>query len=252
MADESGGRQASEALLTISAVVPTLNEAPFIARTVEAIGGVHGVSEVWVVDGGSSDATKDIAGRAGARVIDAPRGRGAQLAAAALRCSTDVLWFVHADTLPPACAGSLIRNALADESVAGGHFRPRFEGESGAAGFLTWLYPHLSLLGLKYGDAALFVRASAYREAGGFQAYPIFEDIDLLRRLRRRGRMVQLDAEVVTSSRRFAGRSFALTFAGWSGLQVLYWCGVSPIRLGRWYPALRAPGQAWGCRKRVR
>jgi hypothetical protein len=105
--------------------------------------------------------------------------------------------------------------------------------------FLTWLYPRLRRLGLCYGDSGIFVRREAYQQLGGFRAYPIFEDLDLVQRLRKIGRVLHLPASVTTSSRRFEGRSFALTFARWSGLQVLYWLGVHPRTLGRLYTPIR-------------
>jgi hypothetical protein len=110
---------------------------------------------------------------------------------------------------------------------------------SGAARFLTWLYPRLRLLGLAYGDSGIFVRRAAYERAGGFKPFPIFEDLDLLRALWKQGRFVQAGACVVTSSRRFEGRSFTLTFARWSLLQGLYWLGVSPHTLARLYAPVR-------------
>jgi hypothetical protein len=100
---------------------------------------------------------------------------------------------------------------------------------------MTWLYPKLRMIGLFYGDSAIFVRRSVYERAGGFNSYQIFEDLDLIRRLRREGRMAQLSAEVITSSRRFEGKSFTLTFLRWASLQLLYWLGVNPNRLAGLY-----------------
>ncbi|MBC7929120.1 MAG: hypothetical protein H7Z38_00970, partial [Rubrivivax sp.] len=147
----------------------------------------------------------------------------------------DALWFLHADTTPPADAAELIGEALSDARVIGGNFRVLFGGERAAARFLTWLYPQLRMLGLCYGDSGIFVRRDVYERVGGFKPFPIFEDLDLVRRLRRAGRMAHVPATVTTSSRRFEGRSFAVTFARWSALQTLYWLGVHPRRLGRMY-----------------
>jgi rSAM/selenodomain-associated transferase 2 len=226
--------------MLISIIIPTLDEATTISATLGALGSLRGALEVIVVDGGSRDGTCERARAAGARVVTSARGRGAQLHAGAGVARGDALWFLHADTLPPADAVERITAALArDARTVGGNFALRFDGAESAARFLTWLYPRLRRLGLAYGDSGFFVRRAVYEQIGGFQAFPIFEDLDLLRRLRRRGRFVHLDAELVTSARRFAGRSFALTFARWSILQGLYWLGVHPRTLARLYAPVR-------------
>lgn len=226
-------------MTNISIIIPALNEAQSIGETLEAATRVNDVVEVIVVDGGSADGTAEAARGRGARVVSAARGRGAQMHAGALAARGEVLWFLHADTLAPVDAGECIGRALLDPRAVGGNFRIRFDGAGGAARFLTWLYPRLRLLGLAYGDSGFFVRRAAYERAGGFKPFPIFEDLDLLRALRRQGRFVQAEACVVTSSRRFEGRSFALTFARWSLLQSLYWLGVSPHTLARLYAPVR-------------
>jgi rSAM/selenodomain-associated transferase 2 len=219
----------------LSVIIPTLDEARSIGRTLDAVLGARGVAEVIVADGGSADGTVEIARGRGAKVIASARGRGAQMHAGARAARGEALWFVHADTRPtPECAAR-IAEALGDPAVVAGNFDVLFDGGRPSARFLTWLYPRLRRLGLCYGDSAIFVRREAYRRAGGFRAFPVFEDLDLVRRLRQAGRVVHLRATVTTSSRRFEGRSFALTFARWSLLQVLYWLGVHPDTLGRMY-----------------
>jgi rSAM/selenodomain-associated transferase 2 len=227
----------------LSVVIPTLDEAVALGDTLAALARLGGRVEVVVADGGSRDATVEIAVAHGATVVVSPeRGRGAQLAAGARAVRGEVLWFLHADTLAPGDALEAIRDVLADGHVAGGNFHIRFDGGGWAARFLTWLYPRLRLLGLYYGDSGIFARREAYERAGGFLPHPLFEDLDLVRRLRRVGRMRTASSAVITSSRRFEGRSFALTFARWAALQALYWIGVPPDRLARAYAPLRAPG----------
>jgi rSAM/selenodomain-associated transferase 2 len=223
----------------ISVIVPALNEARSIGLTLDAISGARCVAEVIVVDGGSLDGTVEIARERGARVLASERGRGAQMHAGASAARGDVLWFVHADTRPSADCAARIAEALRDRAVVAGNFHVLFDGDRRAARFLTWLYPRLRRLGLCYGDSAIFVRRDAYQQVGGFRAFPIFEDLDLVRRLRKTGRVAHLPAAVTTSSRRFEGRSFALTFARWSFLQALYWLGVNPRTLGRMYAPVR-------------
>jgi rSAM/selenodomain-associated transferase 2 len=224
---------------TVSVIIPTLNEASAIEATLDALARLSAPVEVIVVDGGSSDTTVLLAGARGALVVNAERGRGSQMHAGACVAQGEVLWFVHADTHPPPDALRRIAKALAAPEVVGGHFAIRFDGAGWAARLLTWIYPRLRWLGLCYGDSALFVRRQAYQQAGGFRPFPLFEDLDLQRRLRRHGRLARLQAAVTTSSRRFEGRSFTLTFAWWTILQVLYWLGVSPHRLARLYAPIR-------------
>lgn len=225
--------------MNISIIIPALDEAQAIGATLNAAARVKGVVEIIVVDGGSADGTAEVARNRGARVVTSGRGRGAQMHAGALASRGEVLWFLHADTLAPADAGECIAAALREPRAVGGNFRIRFDGGGSAARFLTWLYPRLRLLGLAYGDSGFFVRRVAYVRAGGFKPFPVFEDLDLLRALWRQGRFVQAEACVITSSRRFEGRSFALTFARWSLLQTLYWLGVSPHTLARLYAPIR-------------
>lgn len=230
--------------VALSIIIPTLDEAHSIAATLDAVARVRGSVEAIVVDGGSRDATLERLREYGARIITSERGRGAQLHAGACAARGQAFWFLHADTIPPADAAERILEALEDEGVAGGNFSVCFDGEQRAARFMTWLYPQLRKLGLCYGDSGIFARREAYQRSGGFKPFPIFEDLDLVRQLKRVGRVVHLSAQVTTSSRRFENRSFALTFTRWSALQALYWLGVHPRRLGRLYAPLRGKGAA--------
>jgi rSAM/selenodomain-associated transferase 2 len=221
--------------MRISIIVPTLNEEAHIVETLASLKRLEGDPEIIVVDGGSIDHTVALAQEQNVRVLCAGRGRGHQMHAGALRATGDVLWFVHADTIPPANAISEIVAALRDKRVAGGNFGLVFDGSSRAARQLTAIYPFLRLLNLCYGDSGIFVRREVYDRIGGFRPLALFEDLDLLRRLRRVGEFVHLRCRILTSSRRFEQRNFALMWLQWTALQLLYWCGYPPDRLARWY-----------------
>ncbi len=226
----------------VSIIVPALNEASHIAATLRALQALEGEKEILVVDGGSEDRTVDVAKQAGVRVLQSACGRGVQQHAGALQSRGDILWFVHADTIPPLNAIADIVNALHDSSAVGGNFGLLFDGPSRAARQLTSIYPVLRRLNLCYGDSGVFVRRSIYEAIGGFRAFALFEDLDLLRRLRKAGRFVHLDTRIVTSSRRFENRNFAGMWIHWTALQLLYWAGVSPNLLARWYRHARRSG----------
>jgi rSAM/selenodomain-associated transferase 2 len=210
-----------------------------LGATLIAVSGLRAAVQVIVVDGGSEDGTIGIAQAQGAHVCTFSRGRGGQLHAGAGVAQGSILWFLHADTHPPADAVRDILRACGDPTVVGGHFAVKFDGGSFAARFLTWLYSYLGWLGLCYGDSAIFVRRDAYARIGGFRPLLLFEDLDFVRRLKRQGRFIRLRGPVVTSARRFEGRSFALTFARWTVLQLLYCMGVKPHLLARLYPPAR-------------
>jgi rSAM/selenodomain-associated transferase 2 len=225
--------------MRVSIIVPTLNEQTRISTTLRKLLQLAGGKEIAVVDGGSKDRTLELARAEGVRTINAPRGRGPQMHAGVMETTGDVLWFVHADTIPPSEALEDIRTALADPEVVGGNFGLLFDGPSRAARQLTAIYPSLRRLGLCYGDSGMFVRREVYEKIGGFRPLPLFEDLDLLRRLRRAGRFVHLPQRMVTSSRRFENENFIVVWLQWTALQVLYWCGISPHILARWYRHMR-------------
>jgi len=228
----------SESTPLISIIIPALNEAMQIGSTLAAMRALRGDKEIIVADGGSDDSTCDVAQSAGVIVVDTPRGRGRQMHAAVTASRGEILWFVHADTLPPQNALEAIEAVLADTRNAAGNFALEFSGSTRAARQMSWIYPRLRRLGLSYGDASIFVRREVYEQSGGFRPYPIFEDLDLIRRLKRAGRFIHLDCPIVTSSRRFEGR-YLRSWAIWITLQVLYWIGVSPSFLARHYRHIR-------------
>ena len=223
--------------MRISVIIPVLNEESCLEHTLHVVQALN-PWELIVADGGSTDHTVSIASQA-AEVVHAPRGRGAQQRAAATDATGDVLWFLHADTVPGTGALDAIRSCFKDGQIAGGNFSLHFDGGKRSAQRLTRIYPWLRLLGLCYGDSGIFVRRDVYFEAGEFQPYPLFEDVDLVRRIKKLGKFQTLPEALTTSSRRFENRNFALMFAEWTALQTLFWAGVSPHRLARMYKPIR-------------
>ena len=216
----------------ISVIIPTLDEEARIATLVAALAS-H--AEVIVADGGSIDETVNRATQAGATVIQAPRGRGPQMHAGVHHAEHDILWFLHADSTPPPNAIHAIRQAI-EAGANSGTFRLRFEN----APLMTALYAALQAIGVTYGDASLFTRRDVYEATGGFANLPLFEDTDLIRRLRRHGRFIRLDAAITTSNRRIESPvAFVRAWLVWITLQLLYWLGAPAPQLARWYRAVR-------------
>lgn len=219
----------------LSVIIPALNEEQRVAQAVgSAIAA--GAAEVIVVDGGSRDATCARATEAGARVIASNPGRGTQLNAGASRASGETLLFLHADNAIAAAAGVQIDEALHNPAVVAGCFRQRIDAsawryrlvEGGNAFRARWLR-------LPYGDQGIFVRRSIFKQVGGFPDEPLMEDVALMRRCRRLGRVCLLPGPVTISARRWQEHGLIRqTVRNWC-LLTAYSAGVSPRTLVRWY-----------------
>ena len=223
--------------LSVSIVVPTLDEEQALGERLPR--ALTQADEVVISDGGSRDRTVAVARALGARVVEGPAGRGTQLNRGAAQARGDVLLFLHADTILADEAVARVRAAVG-AGARGGAFELRFDADApiyrlGAATVnLRSRWTKLAL-----GDQAQFVRRDTFDRLGGFRPWPILEDLDFARRLRRAGKTVILSPPVVTSARRFEARGPARTVAlNWL-LWTLFACGVSPDRLARWYRNVR-------------
>jgi rSAM/selenodomain-associated transferase 2 len=217
----------------IAVVIPAVDEAERIRDAVSSAQVPD--AQVWVVDGGSRDATLARAAAAGARTLAAPRGRARQLEYGWRASRGEVVLFLHADSRLPAGWAEAVRAALADPGVAGGAFRLRFDGAGAALRWLergAWL--RARAFGLPYGDQALFARRAALEAAGGVPQAPIMEDLDLVRALRRQGRLVLLPLAVTTSPRRYRGRALRHMLRNWVALAA-WRLGVDRARVAAWY-----------------
>jgi rSAM/selenodomain-associated transferase 2 len=217
----------------LSVVIPALDEAEGIAAAVASARAPD--VEVLVVDGGSSDDTVKRAAAAGAQVLRAPRGRARQLDAGARAARGDALLFLHADTrLPPGFADA-VAAALRDPRVQGGAFRLRFDRSTRALRVVERLARLRGrLLRLPYGDQALFVRRAALDAVGGVPQVPILEDLDLVRALKRRGRLALLPLDAVTSARRHLAEGPLRTALRHLLIALAGWLGVDRARVAAW------------------
>lgn len=216
-------------------IIPALNERENLP---DAIASVFGACEILVVDGGSTDGTREWAqSQPGVTLLDAPRGRGPQLAAGAARASGDILLFLHADCQLPEGALDAVRACHA----VGGCFRVRFaEREPRSLALTAWfINGHSTWTRTATGDQAIWVRRETYRALGGFSPWPLFEDVDFVDRLKRVGRFEVFSLEVTVSARRWltwgVGRTNLLMAALWIGYRI----GVSPARLKSWFHDVR-------------
>lgn len=221
--------------MRISVIIPILNEAKSIVAMLQALLPL-GPSELFIVDGGSSDGTRAICRQFGVEVLTSPRGRAAQMNYGARRATGDVLLFLHADTRLPPTAFDDIRDALGDPRFVGGRFDIQLDGDHWmlrVIGAMISLRSRLSNVGT--GDQAIFVRCEMFQGMGGFPDIPIMEDVAFCRALKRLGEVACLRSKVITSARRWELDGVWRTIFRMWMLKSLYLMGVSPHRLKRYY-----------------
>jgi rSAM/selenodomain-associated transferase 2 len=227
--------------MRFSIIMPVLNEAATLESHLAHIirQCTHLDYELLIVDGGSSDDTVAIAERYG-RVICSPRGRALQMNAGATAASGDVLLFPHADTTLPENAFNAIEQTLASLNVVGGAFRLCFNCNRWPyrlVAFTTNLRSQIRTLFT--GDQAYFIRATSFRAVGGYPDQPLMEDLEIITRLRKIGKVVLLPQYVTTSARRHEKMGLLRCVLFMWYLRTLYKFGVSPARLQQMYIDIR-------------
>lgn len=217
----------------LSVIIPTINEATALNALLPILQAAK-PHEILIADGGSTDATSEVAVRHGAQVIHSPRGRARQMNHAAQTASGEFLLFLHADTTPPPDYPSVIVRTLSP-GIAAGAFRFALREKipfSSVIEHLTRLRG--SVLTMPYGDQGLFLRRSVFQSLGCFAEWPILEDVDMVKRLRRMGRVCITPEAAPTSARRWQQNGVIRTFLRHQLILVGHRLGVPPERLVRW------------------
>ncbi len=226
----------------LSIIVPVLNEAEGITRTLSALQPFRLKGhEVIVVDGGSDDATAQRSQGFADQVIRSPRGRSRQMNAGARVAGGDVFLFLHGDSQLPDQADMLIAEHLGREGKDWGHFDVMLSGNHPLLRLTELLMNWRSRIsGIATGDQAMFVRRSLFEKLGGFPEIDLMEDIALSKRLKRWGPPLCLKDTVKTSSRRWEKNGVLRTvFLMWR-LRLFYFLGSNPERLARIYEARKS------------
>lgn len=230
--------------MTITVIIPILNEAGTLPQQLSYTSTLA-FDHIILADGGSTDGSLALV-RAfcervpNARLVSSPRGRARQMNDGVKASSDDVLVFVHADTRLPIDARPAIERALHNPQIVGGRFDVRFDSLSPWARLISGFMNRRSRwTGIATGDQAVFVRRNVFELMGGFAEIPLMEDIDFSRRLKRMGPTAKLRETVTTSFRRWEQQGPLQTILLMWTLRFLYWMGVSPITLNRWYRHVR-------------
>ncbi len=229
----------------ISVIIPVLNEAAIIAAAVEAVRQQPGEHETIVVDGGSSDGTREAAVRSGARLIQVPTGAtpdiGRQINLGAESARGEVLVFLHCDVQLPPNAFEKVNQALSDPRVIGGGFVPVFSGTVPASEriMLEWVQRVWQARTRRFcwyaGDTAPFIRAEVFRRCGGYPTTGFASDWDFAGLLRRIGPLTTITAPVQVDSRRHVHNGVFKTLCVTGSIELMYRLGVKRNFLRNWY-----------------
>lgn len=222
----------------ITVVIPTLNEEASLGDTLGCVYSHASVRpEVVVADGGSHDGTCAIARRRGARVVCTNGGRAKQLNLGARSGACETILFLHADTCPPVHYDREIERVLTVPRTSVGAFRLRI-GQA-PVGLMRIVQTVANLrarvLCTPYGDQGLFVRRNVFESVGGYPDMPFLDDYEMVRRLRRNGRVRIAQSAVRTSSRRWDVLGVVPTTVINQCIIVAYHLGIPVPTLRNWY-----------------
>ena len=222
--------------MTISIVIPTLNEELMIGKCLSHFAQSAEHVEIIVVDCGSDDETVSVVNtfEQATLINTAKKGRAHQMNLGARAATGEILLFLHADTLLPPDGLQMIENAMTSDSVAGGSFYLCFNHQSFWFKLYSW-FSKINHILFTYGDQGLFMKKETFEKLGGFANLAFMEDVEIQRRLRKAGRFFKLDQCVVTSSRRFLANGLIRQQLLNTILVLLYFAGVSPTWLKRYY-----------------
>lgn len=227
----------ADSFSALAVVVPAKNADGTLPHALAALAreGLGGNTVVAVAD--ETDPAVGAAQSLGARVVVAPPGRGPQLMMGAGAAVAAWLLFLHADTALGPGAGAAVRAFVADPSNAerAAYFRLAFDDDSPAARRVATLANwRARTFGLPYGDQGLLIAAPFYRRLGGFHPLPLMEDVDLVRRIGK-ARLVELDADAITSAARYRKDGYILRPLRNLCCLGLYFLGVPPRLIKRFY-----------------
>lgn len=225
--------------LSLAIVVPVFNEEAVLPEWIVKA-QQWGADELIVVDGGSTDHTCRLLADSHIRWISSILGRAAQMNAGFQECKSDIILFIHSDTIINSSHLLAVKQAMQDKSVVGGRFDVRLSGDGFAFRVIAYFINLRSRLsGISTGDQCQFVRRSVFERMGGFPEQALMEDIEFSKRLKRYGKIACLRQKVVTSSRRWESHGIIRTVLLMWKLRFLYWLGVSPEKLAQAYRQAR-------------
>lgn len=224
----------------ISVIIPTYNEEAHIKTTIQRLwkhDEVNLVKEIFIADGGSTDNTIDIAKIEGVKVIQCPKGRAVQMNRGALHANQSILYFLHADSIPPEKFSSAISEAYQRGAVSG-CFRLSFDYDHWFLKAHCW-FTRFDVNAVRFGDQSLFVSRDIFKKCGGFREdLLMMEDQEIIHRIKKYGAFKVMNDYVTTSARKYLDNGIYLMQAIFYRIWLLYYLGYSQERLLKLYRRL--------------
>ena len=222
-----------------SIIVPALQESDKINSLVEQVERLECSenAEIIVVDGNPNGDTIQVIRSDRVKKLVAPKGRARQMNAGASIAKGEILIFLHADTELPRNALRTINSAMAQGRYVGGAFELGIDSHKIEYKLLArWASLRCRLTRIPYGDQAIFIKRGYFNSLGGYRDIPLMEDVELMRRIKRREDKICIVPEQVrTSPRRWEQEGFVYVNVRNAILFASYMLGVSPEKLASFY-----------------
>ena len=219
-----------KAVPSVSVIIPVLNEGKVLPIALKSLHGLS-VDEVFFVDGGSTDETRQLIEQAGYPCLESEPGRAKQMNRGAKEAISDILLFLHVDTIITSSNISNIKKTY-NNGYCAGRFDISFGDCDVSYKFLSAFINLRSRLSkISTGDQAIFINRTTFLAIGGYPDIPLMEDVAISKRLRKHCKLAALKDKVVTSNRRWRQNGFIRTILLMWKLRFLYWLGVTPEKL---------------------
>lgn len=220
--------------MSFSVIIPTFNEEKIILQQINEVKSLID-AEIIIVDGGSTDSTKEICEKEQVKVLTSPKGRGSQFRVGAQAASNEYLIFLHADTSLPKDVEKKLTEFFSKHENRIGAFTIKFTPRSFILDLIT-VASRVDTVLTSFGDQCIFMRRVFYDEVGGFPDWPLFEDMKMFKEARKLTKVHKIKGPVLSSSRRFQRRGVVYQLALNMWLIILYHLGVHPEELVKSYP----------------
>ena len=221
----------------ISILIPVLNEEKGLGAILSHIKSSitsSQVEEIICIDGGSTDKTVAVAKSCGATVVSSDRGRAKQMNFGAKQAKGSILYFLHADTLPPKSFDMIILNAV-EQGSQSGCFRMKFDSRNPILRFFAWL-TRINHTLCRGGDQSLFIRKDLFELTQGFdEDYFIYEDTEFIQRLYKQTEFKVLPDYVITSARKYRDKGWVKVQFHFGMIHLKNYLGAGPEELYRYY-----------------